>query len=315
MLPLMLKAIGAARANNSKTVAECLRTLAETLDDLGSLLQRMHEGCDPQVFYHRIRPFLAGSKNMAEAGLPDGVIYEDGTGTEEYKQYSGGSNAQSSIFQFFDIILGVEHRPTGEKKDVSTPSSQVEAPPKNNFLLEMRNYMPGPHKRFLEDITRVANIRNYVETHRDDFELTVAYDSCLAMLRAMRDKHFAIVSRYIIIKSRESRSISRSRSPEVHRRKKMDLTSASNQKDEKKDLRGTGGTTLASFLKQARDETSESAVNSWAKRAMLKKSSPSKGQRDYAIKSDDLVEEPVEATGLAGYWTIDDDDVGGICHY
>ena len=165
IIPLMLTAIRAARSNDSVTVTACLRAFAERLDDLGSILQRMHESCDPQVFYHRIRPFLAGSKNMAEAGLPYGVIYEDGTGTEKYKKYSGGSNAQSSIIQFFDIVLGIEHRPTGEKKDM-TSESELEGtapPPKHNFLLEMRKYMPGPHRRFLEDVTMVANIRDYVD--------------------------------------------------------------------------------------------------------------------------------------------------------
>ena len=185
ILPLMLTAIECARVDDCLTVITCLQAFAERLDDLGSLLQRMHESCDPQVFYNRIRPFLAGSKNMAEAGLPNGVMYEDGRGAVEYRQYSGGSNAQSSIIQFFDIVLGIEHRPTGEKKDLSS-ESEVDGtlpPPKHNFLLEMRKYMPGPHRRFLEDVTRVANIRDYVEAHRNNRELTVAYDACLAMLR------------------------------------------------------------------------------------------------------------------------------------
>jgi indoleamine 2,3-dioxygenase len=317
ILPLMLKAIEAARINDSKTVTKCLEAFAERLDDLGGLLQRMHEGCDPQVFYHRIRPFLAGSKNMAEAGLPNGLIYEDGSGTEEYSQYSGGSNAQSSIIQFFDIILGIEHRPTGEKKDVTSESERegTVPPPKHNFLLEMRKYMPGPHKRFLEDVTRVANIRDYVEAHHANTALTVAYDSCLAMLRAFRDKHINIVSRYIIVKSRESRSLSRSRSPEVQRRRKMDIATSSRQdKNEpaaKKKLKGTGGTALIPFLKQARDETGEPAVNSWAKRAM-NRSASSKGQGDFFTGK--LDPDEVEVGGLAGTWTIDD-NAGGICNY
>lgn len=323
-LPLMLDAIDAARRNDSKTVTNCLEILAETLEDLGALLHRMHDGCDPQVFYHRIRPFLAGSKNMGEAGLPQGVIYEDGSGHEKYRQYSGGSNAQSSLIQFFDIVLGIEHRPTGEKKDpVSKPEMDAPLPPpKNNFLLEMRKYMPGPHRRFLEDLTKVANIREYVEAHKDNVELTIAYDSCLAMLRAMRDKHINIVSRYVIIKSRESRSIERSRSPEVQRRRKMDIASASTKSgrdgEGEKALKGTGGTTLVSFLKQARDETSENAVNFWAKKAMMRKISSRTLDTELAVKSlESDKAAPEVVNGLAGTW-IDwtvDDNAGGICHY
>ena len=316
ILPLMLEAIQAARANDSATVTRCLRGFAERLDDLGTLLQRMHESCDPQVFYNRIRPFLAGSKNMAEAGLPNGVIYEDGTGTEQYRQYSGGSNAQSSIIQFFDIILGIEHRPTGEKKDESATQLEGTAPPpKHNFLLEMRKYMPGPHRRFLEDVSRVANIRGYVETHRQDRSLTLAYDACLAMLRAFRDKHINIVSRYIIIKSRESRSHSRSKSP-VAERRKLDIATSSRQSNDasKKNLTGTGGTALIPFLKQARDETGEPAIDNWARRVMNRDLN-TKGRGDFFLgKGEEQLDGEVDFGGLAGSWTIDD-NAGGLCHY
>jgi indoleamine 2,3-dioxygenase len=312
ILPLMLRAVAAARKNDSVTVTACLRAFAERLDDLGSLLQRMHESCDPHVFYNRIRPFLAGSKNMAEAGLPNGVLYEDGMGRQEYRQYSGGSNAQSSIIQFFDIILGIEHRPTGEKKDPVSESEQegTAPPPKHNFLLEMRKYMPGPHRRFLEDVTKVANIRDYVEAHTNNRELTLAYDACLAMLRAFRDKHINIVSRYIILKSRESRSLSRSKSP-VAERRKVNIASASreNKNDpagKKKNLKGTGGTALIPFLKQARDETGEPAIDSWARRVMNRDLS-TKGQGDFFLgKVDEHADGTVEFGGLAGTWTIDD---------
>jgi indoleamine 2,3-dioxygenase len=315
----MLTAIEAARNNDSTTVTVCLRAFAERLDDLGTLLQRMHESCDPQVFYHRIRPFLAGSKNMAEAGLPDGVIYEDGTGSEKYRQYSGGSNAQSSIIQFFDIILGIEHRPTGEKRDIASESELEGAapPPMHNFLLEMRKYMPGPHRRFLEDVTMVANIRDYVEAHTSNHELCLAYDACLAMLRAFRDKHINIVSRYIVIKSRESRSHSRSISPEVAHRKLNIATSSREDKNSaksKKNLKGTGGTALIPFLKQARDETGEPAIDSWARRVM-NRSSSTQGKGDFFLgKLDDYADGDVELGGLAGTWTIDD-NAGGLCHY
>jgi indoleamine 2,3-dioxygenase len=135
IIPLMLKAIAAARAGDSWTVADCLRSFAERLDGLCSLLQRMYEACDPHVFYHRIRPFLAGSKNMGDAGLPNGVMYVDESGEETWRQYSGGSNAQSSLIQFFDIVLGIEHRPTGEKRIEGSESEEGTAPPaRHNFI-------------------------------------------------------------------------------------------------------------------------------------------------------------------------------------
>ena len=135
IVPMMLNAISAARIDDSWAVTSCLRAFAERVDELASLLQRMYENCDPHVFYHRIRPFLAGSKNMTDAGLPHGVIYDVGSGEEKYRQYSGGSNAQSSLIQFFDLVLGVEHRPTGEDRPGSSCSEKWTAPPaRHNFI-------------------------------------------------------------------------------------------------------------------------------------------------------------------------------------
>ncbi|KAK1752295.1 Indoleamine 2,3-dioxygenase [Echria macrotheca] len=330
IVPLMLDAIAAARENDAVTVTRCLSTFAERLDDLTALLQRMHESCDPTIFYNRIRPFLAGSKNMAEAGLPNGVIYEDGSGTETYRQYAGGSNAQSSLIQFFDIILGIEHRPTGEKRDSAESERAGRAPaPKHNFIMEMRRYMPGPHARFLGDVQAVANIRDFVEARRSNRTLSLAYDACLSMLSNLRDKHIAIVTRYIVLPSREVRARSRSRSPEATRRRvnlatasrqpqgiAYDARSAAQQDSAKQsNLKGTGGTALISFLKQARDETGEPAIEQWAHRFMSRQIR-TEGQGDFfAGKPDEGAgREEVEVAGLAGTWTIDD-DVGGICNY
>lgn len=329
-IPLMLEAIAAARINDSRTVTECLHSFAERLDELGSLLQRMYENCDPHVFYYRIRPFLAGSKNMADAGLPNGVLFDSGSGQDRYCQYGGGSNAQSSLIQFFDLVLGIEHRPTGSQKpsDSSTESEHegpTSPPSRHNFIHEMRSYMPGPHRRFLEHISSIANIRDYVENHKSNRALSIAFDACLAMLRSLRDKHIQLVSRYIIVKSRESRSHSRSLSPRtapnnqpeplnlanVHKGSKKDTGSGS------KKLRGTGGTALIPFLKQARDETGEPAIDAWARRilgngpAVGGVKAPSFAALD---KMGEHADGEMEIVGLAGVWRMDESE-GGYCHW
>jgi indoleamine 2,3-dioxygenase len=377
IIPLMLSAVAAARYNDSETVTECLRGFAERLDELGTLLVKMYENCDPHVFYNRIRPYLAGSKNMADAGLPNGVIFDTGSGGDVYVQHSGGSNAQSSIIQFFDLILGVEHRPTGDRgpinpNDTSSSASESEGgapkPPlgtaSHNFILEMRKYMPGPHRRFLEHIGRVANIRQYVFEHRDNRALSTAFDACLAMLRAFRDKHIQMVSRYIIVKSRESRSHSRSTSPpSQHMPRRMNLAVGSSTKLARsglghqnyagtelgsapsspeshrrpsgtpRKLRGTGGTALIPFLKQARDETGEPAIDAWARRLLNNGPGPADfadgtagddgidarkrldaGAGARLTKMGEHASGEMEIVGLAGVWRIDDSE-GGICHW
>lgn len=312
----MLDAIHAVRNNDAARVTTDLQSFAERLDELGSLLQRMYEHCDPHVFYHRIRPFLAGSKNMADAGLPNGVIFDDGTGTSKHVQYAGGSNAQSSLIQFFDIVLGIEHRPTGVTRDHTSDldsSALKTGAPSQSFIAEMRRYMPGPHRRFLQRVTEVANIRDYVESRPANKALSTSYDACLAMLRVFRDKHIQMVSRYIILKSRESRSHSRSaRSPASPQ--KMDLARGSRAPDGKKNLRGTGGTALIPFLKQARDETGEPAIGSWARRILTDRAHYG-GHVGAALGGvDEHKTGEMEIVGLAGTWSVDDSE-GGICHW
>ncbi|ODH20990.1 hypothetical protein ACO22_05743 [Paracoccidioides brasiliensis] len=326
-IPLMLNAISAARQGDVKVVTECLHTFAQRLDDIGTLLQRMYENCDPHVFYHRIRPFLAGSKNMSDAGLPNGIVYDDGTGKESRHTYGGGSNAQSSLIQFFDIVLNVEHRPTGTKRTENSPSSDEggQAPRKHhNFIMEMRSYMPGPHRRFLEHVASVANIREFVLENRSDKALCAAYDSCLATLRGLRDKHIQMVSRYIIVKSRETRN----QQPSSIAKRRVDIAHPVSQASSSrsaavvnpatvagcasKNLRGTGGTALIPFLKQSRDETGEPAIG------VLDKGLPVKGPAEASYASLDIMDEhadgQLEVVGLAGTWKREEGE-GGLCHW
>jgi len=216
--------------------------------------------------------------------------------------------------------------------------------PSHNFILEMRKYMPGPHRRFLEHIARVANIREYVFEHRDNRALSTAFDACLAMLRAFRDKHIQMVSRYIIVKSRESRSHSRSISPQQQHigtaRKRLNLAVASTRHADPtsnlissltppkpRKLRGTGGTALIPFLKQARDETGEPAIDAWARR--LLNNGPGPAEQAFAesnmpemerasgarlTKMGEHASGEMEIVGLAGVWSVDDSE-GGICHW
>jgi indoleamine 2,3-dioxygenase len=313
IVPMMLEAIAAARRNDANTVAQALRLFAERLDELGTLLERMYESCDTHVFYHRIRPFLAGSKNMADAGLPQGVMFDDGTGEQPYVQFSGGSNAQSSIIQFFDVVLGIEHRPTGEKRsDTPTTTPGAVQGPSHGFIQDMRQYMPGRHRRFLEHMEQVANIREFVTSNRSNRALTTAYDACLAMLRGLRDKHIQLVSRYIIVKSRETRSNSRALSPEAAKTQRVNLANTL-ARDGSKKLRGTGGTALIPFLKQARDETGEPAIDAWARR-LLNNGPRGLGGEDGVARMGKVKEGldgEVEIVGLAGTWSVDDSE-GGV---
>ncbi|ODQ81436.1 hypothetical protein BABINDRAFT_159729 [Babjeviella inositovora NRRL Y-12698] len=249
-----LKVIQAARDDDIVRVIAHLQSLAESIDKLGSVLMRMEEMCDPHAFYFRIRPFLAGWKGMKDAGLANGVYY----GNEETpRMYSGGSNAQSSLIQALDILLDVKHYTTGQRPTPNAPVAAADG--ESNFIHEMREYMPGPHTRFLEHLDQVANIRAFVMKHSAaNSELILSYDSCLAMLKAFRDKHIQIVTRYIII---QAQLAARSGSSST-------LRSGLAKSKDVKDAKGTGGTSLLPFLKQCRDETGDPAAGNWGKRIL-----------------------------------------------
>ena len=316
LVPLMLHAIESAGRGNRGAVTQCLRTFAEQLDEIGIIFTRMYDDCDPYIFYNRIRPFLAGSKNMTDAGLPNGVIFDNGgpINKQRYVQFAGGSNAQSSIIQFFDLVLSVKHRPTGETKAVD-PKTEARKPkePEPSFIHEMRKYMPGRHARFLERVADVANIRQFVQRHSYDRELVVAFDACLAMLRALRDKHIQVVSRYIIVQSNNAKKEQPSKPEDGKPAAKVNLThrpksnsSSKLEEESKKSLKGTGGSSLIPFLRQARDETGEPAVDAWARRILNKQSGgPMAGVEDNV---------PSRDQGLAGVWNLDDSN-GGLCLY
>jgi indoleamine 2,3-dioxygenase len=310
LIPMMLEAVAAARHGDKAVVLESLRNFAERVDELGVLLTKMYENCDPHVFYNRIRPYLAGSKNMADAGLPNGVVFDNGgpINKQRYVQFSGGSNAQSSIIQFFDLVLNVEHRPTGQKKD-NEPHPSKKAPPVS-FIHEMRKYMPGPHSRFLTEVAKVANLRAFVEEHSYDSALTVAFDASLAMLSALRDKHIQIVSRYIIIQSAAAKKrteIDTKNSKPSE--KKIDLAHRP-KSGEKAALKGTGGSTLIPFLRQARDETGEPAVDAWARRLLSREKGPAGIELSRIERR--ASRSASKCSGLATIWQADMGE-GGIC--
>ena len=116
LISTMLHCIQAAEDDDDTTVAMCLKTLTVGIQAVGDMLQRMRERCDPQVFYHNIRTIGAGTKGMAAAGLPQGVFYDEGDGRGRWRQYSGGSNGQSSLIQLFDIFLSVDHHAVGDRQ-------------------------------------------------------------------------------------------------------------------------------------------------------------------------------------------------------
>lgn len=125
LISVMRDAFKAISANDADLLTALLCRFADGLSDLNLTLRRMYEHNKPAVFFHQLRPFLAGSKNMGHAGLPKGVYYDVGDSDgmerpENWLQLSGGSNAQSSLIQALDIFLGIKHS-ARDGKETSGP--------------------------------------------------------------------------------------------------------------------------------------------------------------------------------------------------
>lgn len=252
IIPLTLKIIYAASSGRPEQVISCLQDVCGHIEALTSLLSRMYERCNPNYFFHKIRPFLAGTTSVE---LPRGVLYERENGTGSHWILQGPTAAQSSLFHFLDISLGVRHRPTGNLRNVDGPECPT-AGKEEEFLRRMRQHMPGGHRRFLEDVSKVANIRQYVTSHPLNVALQEAYNACLEKLVAYRNKHVQIVSRYIVVPSRAgTQSASHQTEPGTAGR-----IPAVDGAPAKKAALGTGGTAPVESLKQVRNETKESIL-------------------------------------------------------
>lgn len=112
--------------------------------------------------------------------------------------------------------------------------------------------MPGPHRRFLEALSAMSNVRSYVTSPQAESPLKEAYNAAVLALSTFRDIHIQMVSRYIIMPAR-------SNAP-ADQRLKINLATASTHLKCLSDttpngLFGTGGTNLIPFLKQTRDAT------------------------------------------------------------
>lgn len=198
-LPLLIDAQQAAAKENDLAVRETLNSVAAIFERVNVALQRIYERCDPHIFYHRIRPFLAGWNQH-------GLLYEGVSDTP--LKLHGGSAAQSSLIQAFDAALGIEHL----------------HPETRPFLMLMRDYMPPPHRRFIEALANQISLYEFVQ-NRPDPLLKKAFNRCITLLDRFRQAHMEIAVRYILHQSGDEDGV------------------------------GTGGTSFVPFLSEARRET------------------------------------------------------------
>ncbi|KAM9393060.1 indoleamine 2,3-dioxygenase 1 isoform 1-T1 [Pholidichthys leucotaenia] len=219
--------INGVRHGDTEAVAGALEDISQSIEDMTERLKLMRAYVEPAVFYGIMRIYLSGWKD--NPCMPKGLVYE-GVQTEPM-EYSGGSAAQSSLLHCFDELLGVKH----EAKNGS-------------FLTRMRDYMPPAHKQFIQDISMQPSLRSFVQQQASD-RLNQAFHLCATKLLAFRSYHINVVSQFITVPAARARQ---------HRHQSQEkeggvISNAPSALEE----RGTGGSSIMSFLKTVRDQTKD----------------------------------------------------------
>lgn len=212
-LQLFVPIQDAIKTDSIEKLPGFFQILIKSLTSMCQTLDRMVERCDPYIYYNRVRPYIHGWKD--NPALPQGIVYEGATSFQgKPQQFRGETGAQSSIIPAFDALFGIKHHPD----------------PLRVYLMEMREYMPSPHREFIRHIEKNTSVREYVLKNKDSYpELRESYNDCLRLLSQFRQTHLRYAAQYI---------------------QKQSQTSLANPT-----AIGTGGTPFMEYLRKHKDET------------------------------------------------------------
>lgn len=158
---------------NGKNEA-ALQKIVMGIDEMTNTIKRMPEKCDPYIFYHRLRPFLASFESVSFAGVEIPPL-----------NLPGGSAAQSSLVQSIDAALGIAHLEASS----------------GAFLLRMRDFMPPAHKSFLIHLEQSRPLQNLNLPTAVKLQYLNEIKQSLAQFRTA---HLKIFHRYVSAQQRKS---------------------------------------------------------------------------------------------------------------
>jgi indoleamine 2,3-dioxygenase len=184
----------AMAARDARGVNEALSDIGKSVWKQVAVLRRIPEKMDAAIYYRTFRPYITFFEN---------VVYEDVE--PQPASYRGETGAQSSIMPTLVAFMKIPHRPTGL----------------TNHLLDMRTYMPAPHRAIIEHVERMPSTRDLAEKE--------PYNDLLESIATFREVHYQWAQEYI------NRWVT--------------------------DPRGTGGTPYMHWLKQLIDETRAAQIS------------------------------------------------------
>jgi len=167
--------IAKLKSNKDKKLEHGLKRIIKSLRNVNNIFARMPEKCDPYIYYHRVRPFIFGTKDNPD--LKKGLVYKNEFNNKP-QFFRGETGAQSSIMPLLDGALGIYHT-----KDHL-----------RHYLNEMRDYMPPEHRAMIEQVEGISNAKTIIDGSKS---LTNNYNKCLEEIRKFRALHLEFAASYI----------------------------------------------------------------------------------------------------------------------
>ena len=167
-----------SKLNESDSIdiySKYLKEIIKSLREVNAIFSRMPEKCDPYVYYHRVRPFIFGTKDNPD--LKKGLIYENQYNNKP-QFFRGETGAQSSIVPYLDGSLGIYHTEDHLRY----------------YLNEMRDYMPPEHRKKIAEVESRSNAKYFIHQSK---KLTNEYNKCLEEIRIFRAQHLEFAATYI----------------------------------------------------------------------------------------------------------------------
>lgn len=174
LIPVMVDAVRASQEGDDDRLVHDLRTFREGMRAVVHAMEHVRTWCHPATYFLRVRPLVAGWPRP-------GVIYEGVS--DEPQRHIGGSAGQSSLFQLFDVVLGVHHADQ----------------PAGAYLRAVRAYMPRPHRALVETMERDSQVR--ARALGAQGALRDAFNDAVAALASFREDHLQLAHDYVVTPS------------------------------------------------------------------------------------------------------------------
>jgi indoleamine 2,3-dioxygenase len=127
-----------------------------------AVLRRIPEHMDPTLYYRTFRPYIRFFENVVYEGVDASPM-----------NHRGETGAQSSILPALTAFMKVPHQ-----QSILT-----------DHLDDMRRFMPAGHRRALEEIHAMPDIRPLADKH--------TYNEVLEAMATFREVHFGWAHQYI----------------------------------------------------------------------------------------------------------------------